>query len=452
MRAARSTSIGLLLLPLLAGAVGAQAPDGRCDLQFPNTPQSRLTSSKLPSGGYNSYIGGGVVAVCAGQNITLRSDSAEYYDNVGVLYLLGNVHYEEPRAKVDSRRMTYYRVDERIFAEGDVFAQLPNGTTMRGPNAEYFRQTATRPRARMIATGRPHIVLVQTDSAGRKQDPADVYADRVQLEGDSLVYASGRVELTRPDVVARGDSAVMDGGQEWSRLMKSPSIEGKGDRPFTLSGGVIDLYSRQRQLERVVSKVSAHAVSRDLDLQADTIDLRLSAQRLERAFAWGAKRAHAVSSAADIVADSLDVIMPNQRLREVRAIRDAFAQSVPDTMTIRSGERDWLSGDTIVALFDTLVVGDTATRPQIRELVANGNARSYYQIATAGKPTQPAINYVRGRIITVSFANQKVQTVLVNEKAAGLYLEPATDTTSARTRRNATTGARPAVRRPGERP
>ena len=452
MSVSRSTPIAVLLLPVLAGVVAAQEPQGRCDLRFPNTPESRLTSSKLPSGGYNSYMGGGVVAVCAGQNITLRSDSAEYYDNQGVLYLIGNVHYEEPRAKVDSRRMTYWRADERIFAEGDVFAQLPNGTTMRGPNAEYFRQTATRPRARMIATGRPHIVLVQVDSTGRKQDPADVYADRVQLEGDSLVYASGKVELIRPDVVARGDSAVMDGGQEWSRLMKSPSIEGKGDRPFTLSGAVIDLYSRQRQLQRVVSKVSAHAVSRDLDLQADTIDLRLNAQRLERAFAWGAKRARAVSSAADIIADSLDVIMPNQRPREVRAIREAFAQSVPDTTTIRTGERDWLRGDTIVALFDTLVAGDTASRPRIRELIANGSARSYYQIATVGNPTQPAINYVRGRVITVSFADQKVQTVHVNEKSAGLYLEPATDTTGAKSRRNTTSGARPAARRPGERP
>jgi hypothetical protein len=452
MSGRRWTPIAVLLLPLLAVAARAQQPQGRCDLQFPNTPDTRLTSSKLPRGGYNSYMGGGVVAVCAGQNITLRSDSAEYYDEQGVLYLLGNVHYEEPRAKVDSKRMTYWRADERIFAEGDVYSQLPNGTTMRGPNAEYFRQTATRPRARMIATGRPHIVLVQTDSTGRKQDPADVYADRVQLEGDSLVYASGRVELIRPDVVARGDSAVMDGGQEWSRLMKSPSIEGKGDRPFTLSGAVIDLYSRQRQLERVVAKVSARAVSRDLDLQADTIDLRLSAQRLERAFAWGAHRARAVSSAADILADSLDVIMPNQRLREVRAIRDAFAQSAPDTAAIKTSERDWLRGDTIVALFDTLVAGDTATRPRIRALIANGNARSYYQIATAGNPTQPAINYVRGRIITVSFADQKVQTVHVNDKAAGLYLEPATDTTGARTRRNATTGARPLTRRPGERP
>jgi hypothetical protein len=445
----------LLLMALLLAAAtvarGQGPPGGRCDLQFPNTPNSRLTSSKLPSGGYNSYIGGGVVAHCAGQDVTLRSDSAEYYGDRAVLYLIGNVHYQEPRATVDSRRMTYWQADERLLAEGDVFAKMPNGTTMRGPNADYFRPTTARPRARLIATGRPHLVLVEMDSTGRKQEPADVYADRIQMEGDSLVYASGKVELTRPDVVARGDSAAMDSGQEWARLMRSPSIEGKGERPFTLSGAIIDLFSKQRQLERVISKGAARAVSKDLDLKSDTIDLRLTTQRLERAFAWGAQRARAVSPAADIVADSLDVIMPAQRLREVRALRDAFAQSVPDTMAIRTGDRDWLRGDTIVALFDTLVVGDTSTRPHIRELIASGSARSYYQIATSGHPTQPAVNYVRGRVITVAFAEQKVQTVHVTEQATGLYLEPVTDTTAKRAR-PATTGARPAARRPGGRP
>jgi hypothetical protein len=448
MRRIARVLLAALPLSVMPTALRAQAPQGQCDLQFPNTPSSRLRSAKLPSGGYNSYIGGGVVAICAGQDVTLRSDSAEYYGDRDVLYLLGNVHYEEPRVKVDSRRMTYIRADERIFAEGDVFAQLPSGTTMRGPNADYLRQTATRPRARMIATGRPHIVFVQTDTSGRKQEPADVYADRVQLEGDSLVYASGKVELIRPDVIAHGDSAIMDGLQEWARLMISPSIEGKGDRPFTLSGGVIDLYSRQRQLERVIAKAKARAVSRDLDLTADTIDLRLSAQRLERAFAWGAQRARAVSPAADIVADSLDIVMPGQRLREVRALRNALAQSAPDTTAIRTNERDWIRGDTIVALFDTLAVGDTATHPRIRQLIARGDARSYYQIATAGRPTQPAINYVRGRLITVAFADQKVQTVNVTDEAAGLYLEAATDTT-AKARPNAPSRSRPSVRRPG---
>jgi hypothetical protein len=122
-------------------------------------------------------------------------------------------------------------------------------------------------------------------------------------------------------------------------------------------------------------------------------------------------------------------------MRDVFAVRDAFAQSTPDSTRVRSSEKDWLRGDTIVARFDTTAApSDTTRRPRIRELVARGNARSYYQVATSeGRAGLPAINYVRGRVITVTFENQEVAQVSITEQAAGVYLEPpraaATDTT-----------------------
>jgi len=70
---------------------------------------------------------------------------------------------------------------------------------------------------------------------------------------------------------------------------------------------------------------------------------------------------------------------------------------------------------------------------------------------------RPAINYVKGRVITINFEEQKVATIAVEGKVSGMYLEPAADTT--RTRPNPRPGptraqppARPApvpgVRRP----
>jgi hypothetical protein len=414
------------------GALAAQAPGGPCDLRFPNTPSTRLTSVRTPTGQFNLYFGAGVAANCAGQAITLSSDSAEYYADRGVLYLIGNVQYREPRASVDAQRMTYYQSDERIFAERNVFARMPNGSTMRGPNADYYRQTARRPRARLLATGRPHLVIVDPDtSANADRRPADLDADRILMEGDSLVFAGGRVLLTRVDLIARGDSAVVDGGQEWARLMRSPSIEGRGDRPFTLRGQVIDVYSQGRQLRRVLAKASARAESRDLVMTADTIDMRLAERQLERAYAWGKGRARATSPQQDIEADSIDAHLPGQRLREVRALRDAYAQGRPDSTRIRTTGRDWLRGDTIIARFDSVQArGDTSGRPVIRQLVATGGARSFYHIPTEGRLDAPAVNYVRGREISVAFADQQVQTVRVTEQASGVYIEPAADTTA----------------------
>jgi lipopolysaccharide export system protein LptA len=448
MRRATRRGLTLLLLASAAGPLGAQAPGGRCDLRFRNTPDTRLTINKLPSGEYNNYIGGGVDAFCFGQDITLRADSAESYGERNVIYLIGNVHYTEPRAKVDSRRMTYFRSEERLLAEGDVVAVLPNGTTMRGPQADYYRAVPPiRTRARLVATGRPQMSLVQTDSTGGPSEPVGVVADRIVSEADSLVYASGRVEITRTDIDARGDSAFLDSGREFARLMRGPSIQGKGDRPFTLSGGLIDLFSRDRQLQRVVAARSANAVSEDLDLKSDTIDLRVEENRLQRAYAWGASRARAVSPGRNMIADSMDIVMPDQQVREVRAVRGAFAETAPDTTKVRSGERDWLRGDTIVARFDSSAVADTAEGPRLRELVANGHASSRYQIASEqGGAERPSINYVRGRQITVAMADgteQGVGTVTVRDQAAGVFIEPEAPGATTAPAETGTNGRRP---------
>ena len=143
----------------------------------------------------------------------------------------------------------------------------------------------------------------------------------------------------------------------------------------------------------------------------------------------------------EIVADSIDAIMPGQRVREVRALRNAYAESNPDSGVV-STQRDWMRGDTIVARFDTLVGTDTASRPRIREIVAEGNARSFYQMKNSkGPETEPTINYVRGRIIDIIFEDRRVSTVTVIDKATGVLIEPAEAAT-------ATPGATPAPARP----
>lgn len=476
----RRLPLALALLALAGVPGGARAqvqPGGTCVLEFyprdPSRPPATNAVRSPATGNYNVYVGGGALYKCQGQDVSLTADSTEYIESAGVLYLIGNVHYREPRVRVDAARMTYFQGEDRLLAEGSVQAVTPSGTTMRGPRVEYFRAVPTRPLARMVATGRPETVLVQQDSSGRPQEPVNIVSDRIVTEADSLVYASGKVDITRTDLVARGDSAFLDSGREYARLMRSPSIESRPRRPtdraFTLVGTTIDLFSRQRQLERVLALGAGKATSADLTLTADTIDLRVRETRMEHAYAWGPGRAHAVSTDREIVADSLDVYMPAQRLREVRALRNALARTDPDTTRIRSGERDWIGGDTLVARFDTAAPprapGDSARQPRIQEVVAIGGAQSYYQIASLdGGPTRPGVNYVRGRQITLHFAarpasapgapagdaqgdpQQQLETVTVLDQAVGVYLEPKDDTTGAR---RASEGATPDAPRPG---
>lgn len=413
---------------------------------------TRLSSAQQPSGQYNTYYGGGLTATCAAQNMTLIADSSEYFGDTKVLHLIGNVHYSEPRVKMDSQSLTYFQLEEHLRAEGNVDATLPSGTRMIGPVADYYRPIPkVRPVAQMIAIGRPTITLVQPDSSGKPPEPVQVVANTVVMRGDSLVFASGKVDITRPDLVAHGDSAMVDSNREFARLMRNPTIEGRGERAFTLSGMVIDLFAHNRLLERVLSSGSAKAVSEDVTLTADTIDFRMKDRLMQRGYAWGKFRARAVSPTYDILADSLDVLMPDQRLREVHAIDSAYAQSVADTSKMLTKERDWLRGDTILAYFDTAAAarGDTSKRqPQIRRLVARGHARSYYQIATKSTTrVSPGVNYMGGGEITVSFGDKQVQTVAVKEQNMGVFIEPAEPADSARVRRPTPVGV-PGRRRP----
>jgi hypothetical protein len=268
--------------------------------------------------------------------------------------------------------------------------------------------------------------IVEPNSSGRAGEPINVVANQIMSRGDSLVFASGTVEITRPDVIAKGDSAFLDNRREFARLLRSPSVQSRKDRPFTLRGGVIDLYSKNRVLQRVVATPDGHALSEDLELVADSVDLRMSSDRLDRVIAWGPKRARAISPEREITADSIDAVMPGQRLREVHAVRDAYANSVPDTAHFISSERDWIRGDTVVAEFDSIPVADTTSKPIPRRIIASGHASSYYQLAGESRTKSiPNINYVKGGEITLRFEDRQVRTVDVVEQASGVYIEPA---------------------------
>jgi hypothetical protein len=436
--------------PLPGNAPGA--PSGQCDLLVtPNTDSTHFTSVKLPSGEYNNFVGGGVTGHCPVQQITLIADSAEWFGDLHMWHLIGHVHYVEPRLTLDSDVATYYLIDEHLLAEGNVHALLPSGTTLVGPRVEYYRAAPKiRTVARMIAPGRPTIDVVQKDSTGKPSAPTQVVANTVVMDGDSLVYASHDVVITRTDVVATGDTASMNSQTQFARLMRSPKIVSRSGRKFTLYGEVIDLFGKEHALERVLSKGKAKSVSDSATMTADTIDFRMAEGLLQRMYAWGQSRAHAVNPQYDVIADSIDLRMPGQRTREIRAVRKAYAQSLPDTARLHTKERDWMRGDTITAHFDSAQApGDTSSQPQMRQLVSQGSAQSFYQLASKDSGVVgPAINYVKGRGISIAFANRQVQVVDVVDQAQGVYLEPQVPGRSDTLKTRTQAAPAPAPRRP----
>jgi lipopolysaccharide export system protein LptA len=480
----------LLLLASSAAATAvslrAQAPGGRCDIELTqasdSSPLRLTTNTSTPNGPRNVFVGGRVSAKCLRQDVRLVADSAEWYQQAQVLYLIGNVRYTEPRVRVSSSQMNYFQADERLLATGNVEATLPSGSIMRGPQATYYRAVrGMRPAAKLEAVQRPRLWLSQRDSTGKSSEPVQVTANQITTDNDSLVYAGGKVEITRSDLDARSDSAFLDSGNEFARLMIAPVIIGKGERGYTLRGKQVELYTRNRVVQRVLAQADAKATSEDLLLTADTIDLRVDENKAQAAYIWGKSRARAVSPDRDLIADSLAVRMPNQQLRELRAFVNAVATTVPDTAVIRTGEKDWVKGDTIFAFFDstaratrvtrvaptpaapapataavatptprrrgatpvpdstpaktvaavdTVTADSAAAKPQLREMRSIGHASARYQVQAQGStPEKPAINYSRGDRITVLLDSAGVSSVAIDENAVGLYLEPTPDTT-----------------------
>lgn len=433
-----ATSALLAAVPSLGAQSPSPAPTPRpekpCILVLTGVQSgpriTRMRSVVIDSSGLrNTYVGGAVDATCEGQGNRLLADSAEHFAAAGMLILYHDVQYTEERVTMTSDRMVYYTREERLVAEGNVKGRTASGTRFTGPRMEYFRASpGLRTENSWIATGRPFVRMSPTESGatpGGAADSTDLTANTIRSRNDSLMYASGRVVLERPDMIATSDSAFVDNGEEHARFMRGPRIEGRGERPFTLVGVVIDAYSEARKLERVLASAEAVATSDSLTLRGDTIDIRFADQQIARIHAWG-DRARADASAQVIEADSLDVEMPGQELRTLHALGRAVALSLPDSARVVSEERDWIMGDTIVAQFELVADSVGATRTALREVVATGGARAYYQLPPpGGERGTPSLSYNRGRQITVQFDKGEMAGVRVSDQASGLYLEPA---------------------------
>lgn len=443
----------MALVFAVSGSVLAQQPASRptdCDFTA-----GRFRADSVPGLGQMLFAGGGVEIHCPKRGIVLKGDSAERFSDHD--QMIGHASYDEPRFHVTSDVMNYFPNDAKVVASSNVHARLPSGSTLDGPHAEYRRaQAPIRTRAQMSAIARPTITIVEKDSSGKPAPPMTVIANTVFVDGDtnSLMYAGGQVQITRPDIQATADSAFIDQPHETMRLMRNPVIVGKKEKPYTLSGDLIDLFSKDKKLNRVLSQMNAKAVSDSMTLTSDTLDLRVVNDVLEHAYAWGTRtRAHVVSPSQNMLADSLDVSMPGQRVQRVRALRKAYAQGRPDTtkfLIAPPDTTDWMRGDTIVAQFDSLAARDTTKNPSIKQLVASGHASSLYHMAPSDSAERrPQINYMTARIIRIDFNQQKVATVTTVDSISGVYIEPKADST---TRRRAGSAATPGTTAPGQKP
>jgi lipopolysaccharide assembly outer membrane protein LptD (OstA) len=202
-----------VLLTMAAAPLAAQVDAGTCQLV-----DSRLVERRVQDGVATLYVTGPALARCAG-DVEIRADSAVLLEATAEIRLFRNVLFRDPLRQLTSDRATYFDGPGRLHAVGNVeFVDRERGSTLTGPELDYFRETEARPEPRVVAIGRPRLVLVPETAPGAEpEEPFTVDADRMVVEGDDRLTASGRVEIARSDFDGSGREAfTMAVASSWS--------------------------------------------------------------------------------------------------------------------------------------------------------------------------------------------------------------------------------------------
>jgi hypothetical protein len=339
------------------------------------------------------------------------------------------VRYRDTTVTIDADRATFRRATETWEARGSVaIRNLETGSTVVGPSVDYLRAAAgVRDTAEVYATGRPKVDYFADDSAAAPdREPYRIVADRLRSRGKALVWAGGRVTVDRSDLSAHADSMRLDTGanENGSLLGGQPEFRGLGADSFLIRGARIDFTLEHRRVSGVLAQRTAHVQRKDWTLDADTIALALRERRVRQINAWGgSNQAHGGSDRYALRGDSVIIETPEERLSGLRAFGKGWVAGAVDSA---SGERNWLSGDTVLAVF----VADSAdtTRSRLARLEAYHAARSFQRVEPEHPGERAGLSYVRAEAIVVRMkpsGDDAVERVDAAGSVQGVQLDPA---------------------------
>src|SRR6266699_1653854 len=233
----------------------------------------------------NVFAGGGVLAHCEGTSSTLASDSVAWFAGVKRFDMLGQknpVHIRDTAMTLDVTTAAYFMGQERLEAHKNVIAvNRKTGSVLRGPNLTYYRAVrGVRDTLEMYASGRPTIDYRATADSGGGE-PYIIVADRVRFKGNERMWGGGQVTIDRSDFAARGDSMQLDQTSGFAVLVGKPRVQGKGPRPYALTGTRIELGLQGQEIRLVKALGDGVATGADWRLTADTIHLHLDRKKLQ---------------------------------------------------------------------------------------------------------------------------------------------------------------------------
>lgn len=381
----------------------------------------------------------------------LRADFARYYTQVGRLEAQGHllVTNHEDGSTVENGDLDYLRQTDTRDIEEMTFTTGSDGL---------------RPRARVYPTRAPPEEVEPPDSTAAgsiQQEPAlpapaepsepeqyVVVSDKIVFRGDSYFNATGTVEIQRDSLFAYADSAEYDGDSGELQLDGNARIEGSS---YDLVGRRIALVSGSDGTDEVRALREAVLNGEDLRVTAPQIRLYLTDGELERMVAvplpeedtpdasvtdtTAAPQPYAISEDVELTGDSLDLAAPGGTLDRIFAAGRArsVSEGRPE-LNVASlppiAQTDWIEADTIeVMLVPSPDSAETGDDYQVDRIIATGRARSLYRLTPSDSTLvigvdPPAISYLVARQITIFMVDGQADRVESVDDVNGWHLEP----------------------------
>ena len=308
-----------------ASASTAAAQAGTCRLESQQGPWTAIGD---PANRVISADGPLLVRCAAGEE--LRADSAVIYSNINEVHLFGRVDYQDPTRSLTSDRATYNSQSGRLYATGNVvFTDKNRGSTLRGPELEYFRAQEGRPESQAIATGRPHLTVVpRNEGNSRRREPMEIDGDRITSVGDRHMTAEGNVVIVSKESRSTAAEAYYDATEERVELRRQARVDGE---KYDLSGDFIESDLQDGSVQKVLARTNARMESDRLTATGPQLQLFFERDLLQRMVASNEQgnagaapgRSVALSKGFRMEADSIEALSPEQQLRQVTAIGKA---------------------------------------------------------------------------------------------------------------------------------
>jgi lipopolysaccharide export system protein LptA len=468
-------SLACLLGALVLVPLAARGQDLGTDCELVDY---RTTNSQVFGADRITWIGGPNM-VCP-DGVRIRADSAVVYEANGRSELIGNVEMDHPERTLRAAFADLYEQQDELFARGNVdFRDLVRGSEIRGDTLRFLEGGRVRPEDEMSVVGFPAVAVLvpgADDLSDVPRTPYTVRATRIRSQGEQYFWASGDADIEREDLQATSDSLFYE--EQQGNLILTGNARTHRDG-LELEGERITLLLPNDELRSVELLGRGRLFTDDLELLGDEVRITLQDEQIQRLVAVLRPVVEGIESAGpprliteDVYmrGDSIDVDAPGEVLRTVSAAgsarvetrrastpqEDLVEEDVPalDPTELSEADQvlaglsvdDWLEGDLIITSFlpvessEDLLSPDDAepeapeaeAAPQYRidEIVASGNARSWYRAPPDGDGPAPgdrrlwAISYVLADDIVIHMVEGEVEWIEAIGSVRGMQLEP----------------------------